>query len=117
LLMADVALRRENASLLPDYDILVIDEAHTLEDVAASQLGLGVSTGQFDYLLNKLYNDRAQKGLLVATHHAEGQRLVMEVRHAVADFFPALRQWQRSTGRANGRVELLAPLRNIVGPP
>ena len=117
LFFSDLALRREGASLLPDYDIVIFDEAHTLEDVAAGHLGVGVSTGQFDYLLSKLYNDRSQKGLLVAFNHHEGQRLVTEVRHAVADFFPALHNWQRAAGRSNGRVDLLPPIRNVVGPP
>ncbi|HEX6986104.1 MAG TPA: DEAD/DEAH box helicase, partial [Planctomycetaceae bacterium] len=117
LFFSDLALRREGASLLPDYDIVIFDEAHTLEDVAADHLGLAVSTGQFDHLLGKLYNDRTQKGLLVAHDHREGQRLVTEVRHAVNDFFPVLRDWQRATGRRNGRVELIPPVRNLVGPP
>ncbi|MGC1272947.1 MAG: helicase C-terminal domain-containing protein [Planctomycetaceae bacterium] len=117
LFFSDLALRREGASLLPNYDIVVLDEAHTLEDVAASHLGLTVSTGQFEHLLGKLYNDRAQKGLLVAHEHREGQRLVTEVRNAVNDFFPVLRTWQRAAGKANGRVELIPPVRNLVGPP
>jgi ATP-dependent DNA helicase DinG len=117
LFFSDLALRQEGASLLPDYDIVVFDEAHTLEDVAAGHLGLSVSAGQFGYLLEKLYNDRTQKGLLVAHDHREGQRLVSEVRHAVNDFFPVLRDWQRAAGRSNGRVELIPPVRNLVGPP
>lgn len=117
LFFSDLALRREGASLLPDYDIVIFDEAHTLEDVAAGHLGLSVSAGQFGYLLDKLYNDRTQKGLLVAHEHREGQRLVSEVRHAVNDFFPVLKDWQRAAGRSNGRVELIPPVRNIAGPP
>lgn len=117
LFFADLALRREGVSLLPEYDIVVFDEAHTLEDVAADHLGLTVSTGQFEYLLNKLYNDRSQKGLLVAHDHREAQRMVTDVRQAVNDFFPVLREWQRSAGRSNGRVDLLPPVKNIVGPP
>jgi ATP-dependent DNA helicase DinG len=117
LFFADLALRREGVSLLPEYDIVVFDEAHTLEDVAAEHLGVTVSTGQFDHLLGKLYNDRTQKGLLVAHNHHEAQRLVTEVRHAVNDFIPALLDWQRAAGRKNGRVDLIPPVRNLVGPP
>jgi ATP-dependent DNA helicase DinG len=64
LFFADLALRREGASVLPDYDAVVFDEAHTLEQVAADHLGLSVTGGQVEYLLNRLYNDRTQKGLL-----------------------------------------------------
>ena len=41
LFFSDLALRREGASILPDYDIVVFDEAHTLEAVAGDHLGLG----------------------------------------------------------------------------
>ena len=58
------ALRRAGASLLPDYDVVILDEAHTLEAVAGEHLGLSLTSGQFDYLLSKLYNDRTQRGLL-----------------------------------------------------
>ena len=35
LLMADAASRREGASVLPDADILIVDEAHHLATVAS----------------------------------------------------------------------------------
>ena len=44
----------QDASLLPDYKVVIFDEAHTLEDVAADHLGLQISRGAVDYLLNKL---------------------------------------------------------------
>ena len=67
LFFSDLALRREGASLLPDYDVVVLDEAHTLEAVAGDHLGLSVSSGQLEFLFNKLYNDRTRRGLLL--HH------------------------------------------------
>src|SRR5690606_24019581 len=39
LLVSDLALRQQGASLLPDYDLAVIDEAHNFESVAAENLG------------------------------------------------------------------------------
>jgi ATP-dependent DNA helicase DinG len=45
LLCSDLALRRVGASLLPDYDALILDEAHTLEDVAGDHFGLRVTWG------------------------------------------------------------------------
>jgi len=47
--------------------------AHTIEAVAADHLGISVTSGQVEYLLNKLYNDRGNKGLLVHHKHVEGQ--------------------------------------------
>ena len=34
LFFSDLALRRQGASILPDYDIVILDEAHTIEAVA-----------------------------------------------------------------------------------
>ena len=51
LFFSDLALRREGASILPNYDIVIFDEAHTLEAVAGDHLGLGVGAGSIDYLL------------------------------------------------------------------
>jgi ATP-dependent DNA helicase DinG len=58
-------LRRQGVALLPDYDAVILDECHTLEAVAGDHLGIRITSGQFDYLFDRLYNDRTQKGLLV----------------------------------------------------
>src|SRR6516165_8551055 len=64
LFFSDLALRRQGANLLPDYKVVIFDEAHTLEDVAADHLGLQVGRGGVDYLLNKLFHPRTRRGLL-----------------------------------------------------
>src|SRR5438445_7160812 len=46
LFMTDLALRGSGASLLPEYDVAIFDEAHTLEAVAGDHLGLRVTNGQ-----------------------------------------------------------------------
>ncbi|MFQ5474127.1 MAG: ATP-dependent DNA helicase, partial [Dehalococcoidia bacterium] len=51
LLFADLSLRGQGASILPDFDYLVLDEAHTVEGVAGDHLGIGVSNAQVRYLL------------------------------------------------------------------
>jgi ATP-dependent DNA helicase DinG len=54
LYFADLGLREEtDASILPEHDAVVFDEAHRLEETAASWLGGGVST----YLLSRLERD------------------------------------------------------------
>ncbi|MBC8116621.1 MAG: DEAD/DEAH box helicase [Candidatus Saccharimonas sp.] len=125
LFFADLALRREGASVLPDYDVVIFDEAHTLEQVAADHLGLSVTSGQIEYLLNKLYNDRTQKGLLVklpiadvealkAQHQA--QQLVDRARFLGRDLFDALREYQRTSGSKNGRLRKPSGIENEVSP-
>lgn len=105
LFFSDLALRREGASILPDYDVVVFDEAHTIEAVAADHLGISVTSGQVEYLLNKLYNDRTNRGLLVHHRHSEGQKLVQSVRMLSHDLFDAVRHAQQLRGKENGRVD------------
>ena len=62
LFFSDLALRRQGVSILPDYDVVVLDEAHTVEAVAADHLGLSLTSGQVEYVLSRLYNDRTQQG-------------------------------------------------------
>ena len=69
LLMSDLAVRRaqqnwSDAAVLPAYRRLVIDEAHHVEDAAASHLGTTVTRRGLVRLLNRL--DRRGKGLLTA---------------------------------------------------
>src|SRR5262249_19882976 len=66
LFFSVLALRRAGVGLLPDYQAVIFDEAHTLEDVAADHLGLQVSQGSLEYLFNKLMAPRTNRGLLAA---------------------------------------------------
>ena len=104
LLFSDIALRRHGVSLLPDYDVVVLDEAHTVEAVAGDHLGLKVTVGQVDYLLNKLYNDRTQKGLLITKKFDEACKQVDACRAASDAFFGDLWEWGARHGPDNGRV-------------
>ena len=40
LFFSDLALRRHGVSILPDYDVVILDEAHTVEAVAGDHLGI-----------------------------------------------------------------------------
>lgn len=116
LFFSDLALRREGASILPDYNVVILDEAHTVEQVAGDHLGLAISNGQLDYLYNRLYNDRAQKGLLVQYNLNDAQQLVSELRFRTSDFFYAVEQWLKHNAPENGRVKQLPNLQNTLSP-
>ena len=67
LLAADISVRRASdnwreAAVLPPYDRLILDEAHHLEDVAASHLGAQVTSRGIRRLLGRF--ERNGKGLL-----------------------------------------------------
>lgn len=68
-------------------DFAIFDEAHNLEAAAARQLGLSVSSASFRYLLQRLYHLNTRKGLLVAAHCPEGQKLVTELLDLSEQFF------------------------------
>lgn len=117
MLFTDIAMRRQGFSLLPDYDALVLDECHTIEAVAADHLGLKVTSGQFDYLFDRLYNDRLQKGLLVA-HNLEGlQTIVARCRFAASDLFASVLDWKQQTKAKTGRVHAPGQFENPLSAP
>ncbi len=104
LFCSDLALRRAGVSILPDYDAVIFDEAHTLADVAGSHLGLSVGSGQVDYVLTRLYNDHTNKGLLVHYRLKKAQQLVDRCRMLAGDFFDGVLHWLESSAHRNGRV-------------
>jgi len=116
LFFSDLAVRRQGGSILPDYDAVVFDEAHTVEAVAGDHLGLNVTSGQVAYILNRLYNDRTNKGLLVEKKLAGLQKKVLECRHAADMFFESLNQWLLMRPGANGRVHDPGIVRNALSP-
>lgn len=115
LFFSDLALRRNGISLLPDYDVAILDEAHTLEATAGDHLGLRIASSQVDYILSKLYNDRTNKGLLVTRALAEPQQEVMRCRHKAESFFRDVRDWFEQHG-GNGRVRKPGLVHNELGP-
>jgi ATP-dependent DNA helicase DinG len=105
LFFSDLALRRQDTSILPDYDVVIFDEAHTLEAVAGEHLGLSITHGQVDYALRKLYNPRNNRGLLVHHRLAEAQRATLECQERSEKFFRAVTEWRASQSAGNGRVQ------------
>lgn len=116
LFFADLALRREGARVLPDYDVVVFDEAHTLEQVAGDNLGMSFGSGQVRYALNRLYSDRQQKGLLIHHNLREAQELVQHLRHVADGFFLQMRDWREQQAHGNGRVRKSLEWDNPVSP-
>lgn len=113
LFFSDLALRREGASLLPDYKVVVFDEAHTLEDVAAEHLGLQVTRGSLDWVLNKLYNPRNRRGLFAYIRSEEGIRQTEATRNAGDLFFNSILTWCSAQARS-GRAARAAPTSDSV---
>jgi ATP-dependent DNA helicase DinG len=116
LFMSDLAVRTSGVGgILPDYDIVIFDEAHTLEAVAGEHLGLKVTSGQFEYMLNRLYNERTDKGLLAFHHLDDAIDQAQRVRYAARDFFEGMEEVREQQGGSNGRLRKPLDWHNTLG--
>jgi ATP-dependent DNA helicase DinG len=61
---ADLKLRDLGAGFLPEYDHVIFDEAHNLEDVASDHFGLSLTEGRVEHYLRQLYGREDGKGFL-----------------------------------------------------
>ncbi len=104
LFFSDLALRRSGASILPKYDAVIFDEAHTLESVASEHLGIAVTSGQVDYSLNRLYNPNTNRGLLVAGKLKDAQKATLDCYDRSNDYFSEIHHWLQGQTQKNGRV-------------
>lgn len=109
LLLADLAIRGEHpGSVLPDYDALIIDEAHKLEDVATLFFGIRLSSAG----LERAARD-ASRGLAAALRSGDdalplGERLVDRARRLFANLNLAIPATDRAPlGRAIWSSSLL----------
>lgn len=71
-------------------DFVIFDEAHTLENIAARQLGLNLSQGGIRFELNRLYNPRSKKGLFKAAGDGEGIQSTAQLLEELDDFFATI---------------------------
>jgi ATP-dependent DNA helicase DinG len=101
LLFSELAIRAEIDSdedderqgvLLPSFDFIVLDEAHTLESVAAEHIGIRVTHGGVRWLLHKLWHPKTEKGLLAVLRRGELVREVSETLEHAENFFGNLEQ-------------------------
>jgi ATP-dependent DNA helicase DinG len=144
LFFADMALRADGAreegengpaggetgggfGILPPHHHVVLDEAHTVEDVASEHLGMSLTEGRINHLLRTLYEPRRRKGFLgqlltspMASREPEAiQRainLTLQTGDSARVFFEG---WERlvESGRApQGRVLGPRQVENILSP-
>jgi ATP-dependent DNA helicase DinG len=71
-------------------DFVILDEAHTVESVAARQIGLGVSQFGLKQTLCRLYNPKSKKGIFTVLRAQEAVRETAETIDIVDHFFQAV---------------------------
>lgn len=118
LFFSDLALRMAGASYLPNYDAVIFDEAHTLEEVAGEHFGMHVSESSVKYQLRTLYDTRKGSGIL-STHGACANtaiQCIVDLQDVVNTFFDRIVHWQEQHGRPNGRVHESNVVPNTLSP-
>jgi ATP-dependent DNA helicase DinG len=95
LFFADLAVRSAYGAVLPEYDTVIFDEAHLLEDVATLYFGKSVSAHQ----LEELARD-AERGAAKAGGPAKGGGGGAVLRDAAREFYLPIKERIRAeTGR------------------
>ena len=77
---------RDGGYLFPN-DFIIFDEAHTVEQTASRQIGIGVSQYGLRSTIQRLYNTRTRKGLFTVLRDAPGVTLSAELVEEVDRFF------------------------------
>ena len=85
----DEMAERESGFIFPN-DFLILDEAHTVENVASRQIGIRISQYGLRSTIQRLYNARTRKGLFTVMRDAEGVRLAAELVDDAEKFFAAV---------------------------
>jgi len=91
LFFSNLAIQDEKKSILPEWDVLVFDEAHSIENVATEHLGTSVSSSGIKYMTDLLFNPRKQKGLLLTIGNQDSMEWAELVRKASDSFFKGVR--------------------------
>ena len=86
-LLGGVEEDEESEGILFKNDFVVFDEAHTVEATASRHIGLGVSSGQVRYSLQRLYNPVTRKGLLTTLMQGPLIETVGKVLESSDSFF------------------------------
>ena len=79
----------ESGYLFPN-DFIIFDEAHTVEQVASRQIGIGISQYGLRSTIQRLYNARTHKGLFTVMRDAIGVRLAADLVDELDRFFAAI---------------------------
>jgi ATP-dependent DNA helicase DinG len=86
LFFADLAVKirlDDSEGIIPEYDAVIFDEAHEIEEVAGQYFGVGVSSYQFEELIRDVSSVMSRKEL----GSAELDRILMSVGDHAQQFF------------------------------
>jgi ATP-dependent DNA helicase DinG len=108
LFFSELALRAEGAAMLPPYGYVVFDEAHQMEQVASSHLGIRLSLYQIEYWARRLHSEK-RRGLLSVLRDGKGTFMVDQIRESAEAFFEAVKRHLK-LGPEKGQQRVFEPL-------
>lgn len=124
LFFSDLALRMRGTGFLPEYQHVVLDEAHGVEDVASEHFGASLSEGKVAHLLSTLYHQKTGKGYLAQLELAAGDiapieravSLARHAEHAARALFDDVVRLVESGGAPGGRIRRPDAVANPLTP-
>ncbi|MBN2064593.1 MAG: DEAD/DEAH box helicase family protein [Sedimentisphaerales bacterium] len=109
LLFTDLAARLTQGQLLPDYDFVILDEAHSVEKVAGAHFGLQISNYQIRYLLNRLYNQKTRRGILSREMTNNTVSIIDDCHNACQLFFEEVETYDSSSRKSGSNSRVMQP--------
>lgn len=97
LFFADLALRAHGTGVIPNYDAVIFDEAHRIEEVATAFFGVQISAARIDSLL------RDAERAFETARDLEIPRLLSSIALCASDLWDAL---PRTSSAESGRLTI-----------
>lgn len=123
LVFSDLALKQQGGKVLPNFGMVVLDEAHNIENVASKHFGLRVSNYQLFFMLNRLFNTRTHKGILAGLPDERAITLIGRLRSATQMFYDEVMgyydefAYARDSDKGNGRIRETGVFNNVLSMP
>jgi ATP-dependent DNA helicase DinG len=116
MFFSDLAMKAEDLQFLGKYDMVVLDEAHTVEQVAGDHFGRNVSWSMVRFLLRDLYNAKTDRGIITMVGDGQGIAAVNQVASAAESFFHDLSSYSGQAIARNGRISQPGVIPNVLSP-
>jgi len=71
--------------ILPNFDGVIFDEAHSINEVATTFFGQEIANTQIKWLLNSIYNPSTNKGILSKIEKGVPERWVKKIKKKLAE--------------------------------
>jgi ATP-dependent DNA helicase DinG len=92
LFFSELSVRSTGGAFLPDYGMVVFDEAHQMENVAAEHLGIRLSRYAMEHWLRRLFTQDNRKGLFAVLRDGRGADLTNKIWDESERFFKVMRK-------------------------